>query len=240
MTSCYSWRILINLYFYFSSSGPVSVSAPVGMARDFNHSLAPSIEDSPLHGMPKPSLYEWQTFSTIAGDHCFSGSTSSTVPPLLGTPGYLSSHGMMGQSMHGLQTQSTIPGVTQSSGSGTIAVTHPPAIPGYVSPHGMQSSSLPSIQSRSPVISEHTPVEPFSENPVHIQYPQHYSFPVTVQTHHHNAPSTVFTHERSLGSDEYLVGDPDLSTFTQSEPNLRSLPADEVEADFTKLLLEIG
>ena len=205
------------------------VSAPFSMARDFNHSLAPSIEDPPLHGMPKPSLYEWQTLSTIAGDHCFSGSTSSTVPPLLGTPGCLSSHGMMGQSMHGLQTQSTIPGVTQSSGSGTITVTHPPAIPGYVSPHGMQSSSLPSIHSRSSVISEHTPVEPFSENPVHIQYPQHYSSPVTVQTHHHSALSTIFTHGRSLGSDEYLVGDPDLSTFTQSEPNLRSLPADEVK-----------
>ncbi|CAH3172281.1 unnamed protein product [Porites lobata] len=107
--------------------------------------------------MPEPSLYGLQTQSTIAGDpHCFSGSSSSTVPPLLGTSGYLSSHGMMEQSMHGLQTLSTIPGVTQSSGSGTTTVTHPPGIPGYVSPRGMQSSSLPSMQSRSPVISEHT------------------------------------------------------------------------------------
>ena len=158
VTSCYSWRILINLYFYFSSSGPVLVGAPVSTAHDFNHSLAPSIEDPSLQRMPEPSLCGLQTQSTIAGDpHCFSGSTSSTVPLLLGTPGYLSSHGMIGQSMHGLQTQSTIPGVTESSGFGITTITHPPpAIPGYVSPHGMQSSSLPSMQSRSPVISEHT------------------------------------------------------------------------------------
>ena len=156
VTSCYSWGILINLYFYFSSSGSVLVSAPVSTAHDFNHSLAPSTEDPSLQEMPEPSLYGLQTQSTIAGDHCFSGSTSSTVPLLLGTPGYLSSHGMMGQPMHGLQTQSTIPGVTQSSGSGTTTVNHPPGIPGYVLPHGMQSSSLPRMQSRSPVISEHT------------------------------------------------------------------------------------
>ena len=156
VTSCYSWGILINLYFYFSSSGPVLVGAPVSTAHDFNHDLAPSSEDPPLQGMPEPSLYGSQTQSTIVGDHCFSGSTSSTVPLLLGTPGYLSSHGMMGEPMHRLQTQSTIPGVTESSGSGTTTVTHPPGIPGYVSPHGMQSSSLPSMQSRSPVISEHT------------------------------------------------------------------------------------
>ncbi|CAH3193772.1 unnamed protein product [Porites evermanni] len=107
--------------------------------------------------MPEPSLYGLQIQSTIAGDHCFSGSTSSTVPPLVGTLGYFSSHGMMGQSIHGLQTQSTIPGVTESSGSGITTVTHPlPGIRGYVSPHGMQISSLPSMQSRSPVISEHT------------------------------------------------------------------------------------
>ena len=73
------------------------------------------------------------------------------------------------------------------------------------------------------------PVEPFSENPIHIHYSQHYSSPVTVQTHHHSAPSTIFTPGRSLGSDEYLVGDPGLSTFTQSEPNLGSLPVDEVK-----------
>ena len=72
------------------------------------------------------------------------------------------------------------------------------------------------------------PVEPFSENPVHIQYPQHYSSPV-IQTHHHSTPSTIFTPGRSLGSDLYLVGDPGLSTFTQSEPNLGSLPFDEVK-----------
>ena len=77
------------------------VSAPVSTAHDFNHGLAPSSEDPPLQGMPEPSLYGLQTQSTIAGDpHCFSGSTSSTVPLLLGTPGYLSSHGMMGQPMH--------------------------------------------------------------------------------------------------------------------------------------------
>ena len=158
LTSCYSWGILINLYFYFSSSGPVLVSAPVSTAHDFNHSLAPSIEDPSLQGMPEPSLYGLQTQSTIAGDpHCFSGSTSSTVPLLLGTPGYFSSHGMMGLPMHGLQTQSTIPGVTESSGPGITTVTHPPpGIRGYVSPHGMQSSPLTSMQSRSPVISEHT------------------------------------------------------------------------------------
>ena len=157
VTSCYSWGILINLYLYFSSSGPVLVGAPVSTAHDFNHGLAPSSEDPPLQGMPEPSLYGLQTQSTIAGDpHCFSGSTSSTVPLLLGTPGYLSSHGMMGQPMHGLQTQRTIPGVTESSGPGITTVTHPPGIPGYLSPHGMQSSSLPSMQSRSPVISEHT------------------------------------------------------------------------------------
>ena len=158
VTSCYSWGIFINLYFYFSSSGPVLVSAPVSAAHDFNHSLAPSIEDPPLQGMPDPSLYGLQTQSTIAGDpHCFSGSTSSTVPLLLGSPGQLSSHGIMGQPMHGLQTQSTIPSVTQSSGSGITTVTHPPpGIPGYVSLHGMQSSPLTSMQSGSPVISEHT------------------------------------------------------------------------------------
>ena len=157
VTSCYSWGILINVYFYFSSFGPVLVSAPVSTAHDFNHGLAPSIEDPPLQEMLEPSLYGLQTQSTIAGDpHCFSGSSSSTIPPLLGTSGYLSSHGMMGHSMHGLQTLSTIPGVTQSTGSGTTTVTHPPGIPGYVSPRGMQSSSLPGMQSRSPVISEHT------------------------------------------------------------------------------------
>ena len=133
------------------------MGAPVSTAHDFNHGLAPTVEDAPLQGMSEPSLYGLQTQCTIAGDpHCFSGSTSSTVPLLLGTLGYLSSHGMMGQPMHGLQTQSTIPGVTESSGSGITTVTHPPGIPGYVSPHGMQSSSLPSMQSRSSVISEHT------------------------------------------------------------------------------------
>ena len=134
------------------------MSAPVSTAHDFDHSLAPSIEDPLLQGMPEPSLYGLQTHSTIAGDpHCFSGSTSSPVPLLLGTPGYLSSHGMMGQPIHGLQTQSTISDVTQSSGSGITTLTHPPGIPGYVSPHGLQSSPLSSMQSRSPVISEHTP-----------------------------------------------------------------------------------
>ena len=131
--------------------------APVSTAHDFNHGLALTVEDAPFQGMPEPSLYGLQTQSTIAGDHCFSGSTSSTVPLLLGTPGYLSSHRMMGQPMHGLQTQSTIPGVTESSGSGITTVTHPPpGIPGYVSLHGMQSSPLTSMQSGSPVISEHT------------------------------------------------------------------------------------
>ena len=133
------------------------VGAPVSTAYDFNHSLAPSIGDPPLQGMPELSLYGLQTQSTIAGDpHCFSGSNSSTVPLLLGTPGFHPPHGMMGQPMHVLQTQSTIPSVTESSGSGITTVTHPPGIPGYVSPRGMQSSSLPSMQSSSPVISEHT------------------------------------------------------------------------------------
>ena len=155
VTSCYSCGILINLYFYFSSSGPVLVGAPVSTAHDFNHSLEPSIEDPPLHGMPEPSLYGLQTQSTIGGDpHCFSGSTSSTVPFLPGTPGFLPP--MMGVPLHGLQTQSTIPGVTQSSGSVMTTVTHPPGILGYVSSHGMQSSLLPNMQSGCPVISEHT------------------------------------------------------------------------------------
>ena len=72
------------------------------------------------------------------------------------------------------------------------------------------------------------PVEPFTANPVHIQYPQHYSSPV-IQTHHHSIASTIFTPGRSSGSDEYVVGDPGLSTFTQCEANLGSLPADEVK-----------
>ena len=72
------------------------------------------------------------------------------------------------------------------------------------------------------------PVKPFTANPVHTQYPQHYSSPV-IQTHHHSTPSTIFTPGRSLGSDLYLVGDPGLSTFTQSEPNLASFPFDEVK-----------
>ena len=71
-------------------------------------------------------------------------------------------------------------------------------------------------------------VEPFIDNPVHIQYPQHYSSPIS-QSHHHSTPSTIFIPGRSLGSDSYLVGDPGLSTFTQSEPNLGSLPVDEVK-----------
>ena len=145
------------MYFYFCSSGPVPVSAPVSMAHDFNHSLAPSVEDPPLQGMSEPSLYGLQPHSTIAGDpHCFSGSTSSTVPPLLGTPGYLSSHRMMELPMYGSQTQSTIVGDGPPSGSDMITVTHPPGIPGYLSPHGMQSSLLPSMQSGCPVTSEHT------------------------------------------------------------------------------------
>ena len=145
------------MYFDFSSYGPVLVSAPVSRAHDFNHSLAPSVADPSLQGMSEPSLYGLQTQSTIAGDpHCFSGSTRSTVPSLLDTPGYLSSHGMMGQPMFGLQTQSTIVGDGQPSGSDMIKVTHPPGIPGYLSPHGMQSSPLPNMQSGCPVISQHT------------------------------------------------------------------------------------
>ena len=132
------------------------VGAPVSTAHNFNHGLVPSVADPSLQGMLEPSLYGLQTQNTIAGDHCFSGSTSSTVPFLSGTPGFFPPHGMMGLPMHGLQTQSTISGVTQSSGSGITTVTHPPGIPGYVSPHGIQSSPLSSMQSRSPVISEHT------------------------------------------------------------------------------------
>ena len=121
------------------------MSAPVGTAHDFNHSLAPSSKDPPFQGMS----------DTIAGDpHCFSGSTSSTVPFLPGTPGFLPP--MMGVPLHGLQTQSAIPGVTQSSGSVMTTVTHPPGILGYVSSHGMQSSPLPNMQSGCPVISDHT------------------------------------------------------------------------------------
>ena len=84
------------------------------------------------------------------------------------------------------------------------------------------------------------PVEPFTENPVPIQHPQHYSSPVTVQTHHHSAPSTIFTPGRSLGSDSYLVGDPGLSTFTQFEPNLGSLSADEVRGRIHKVVIRHG
>ena len=72
------------------------------------------------------------------------------------------------------------------------------------------------------------PVEPFTTNPVHIQYPQHYSSPV-IQTDHYSTLSSIFTPGRSLGSDSYLVGDPGLSTFTQSEPSLGSLSVDEVK-----------
>ena len=132
------------------------VGAPVSMAHNFNYNLTPSFADTSLHGIPEPSLYRLQTQSTIAGDHCFSGSTSSIVPFLPGTPGFLPPHGMMGLPMNGLQTQSTISGVAQSSGSGITTVTYLLRIPGYVSPHGMQSSPLTSMQSRSQVISEHT------------------------------------------------------------------------------------
>ena len=83
------------------------------------------------------------------------------------------------------------------------------------------------------------PVEPFSENHGHIQYPQHYSSPV-IQTHHHSTPSTIFTPGRSLGSDSYLVGDPGLSTFTQFEPNLGSLSADEVRGRIHKVVIRHG
>ena len=72
------------------------------------------------------------------------------------------------------------------------------------------------------------PVEPLTANPVHIQYPQHYSSPV-IQTHHHSTPSSISTSGRSLGSDSYLVGDSGLSTFTQSESNLGSLSVNEVK-----------
>ena len=83
------------------------------------------------------------------------------------------------------------------------------------------------------------PVELFSENPVHIQCPQHYSSPV-IQTHQHSVPSTIFNPGTSLGSDSYLVGDPGLSKFTQSESTLESIPVDEVNRlVFTKLLLNI-
>ena len=56
--------------------------------------------------MSEPSPYGLQTQSTAAGDHCFSGLISSTVPLLAGTPGFLPPRGMMGQPMSGLQTQS--------------------------------------------------------------------------------------------------------------------------------------
>ena len=83
------------------------------------------------------------------------------------------------------------------------------------------------------------PVELFSENPDHIQYPQHYSSPV-IQSHHYSTPSTIFTPGTSLGSDSYLVGDPGLSKFTQSEFTLESIPVDEVNRlVFTKLLLNV-
>ena len=72
------------------------------------------------------------------------------------------------------------------------------------------------------------PVEPFTTNPIHIQYPQHYSSPV-IQTHQHSIASTIFTPGRSLGNDSYLVGDSGLSTFTQSESNLGSLSVNEVK-----------
>ena len=62
------------MYFYFSSSGPVIVSAPVGTAHGFNHSLAPSMktplfkECRNLHCMDCSPRVQLQVTRTVSVD----------------------------------------------------------------------------------------------------------------------------------------------------------------------------
>ena len=57
-----------------------------------------------------------------------------------------------------------------------------------------------------------------SHGPVpHIQHSGNYSSP-DIHTHHHSAPSTIFTPGESLATDPYLISAPGPSTATQDEP----------------------
>ena len=57
-----------------------------------------------------------------------------------------------------------------------------------------------------------------SHGPVpHVQYSQHFSSQ-DIHTHHHSAPSTIFTPGGSLATDQYLISGPGPSTVTQDEP----------------------
>ena len=51
----------------------------------------------------------------------------------------------------------------------------------------------------------------------HVQYSALYTSP-DIHTHHHSAPSTIFTPGGSLATDPYLISAPGLSTVTQEEP----------------------
>ena len=51
----------------------------------------------------------------------------------------------------------------------------------------------------------------------HVQYSEHFSSP-DIHTHHHSAPSTIFTPRESLSTDPYLISGPGPSTVTQEEP----------------------
>lgn len=50
-----------------------------------------------------------------------------------------------------------------------------------------------------------------------VQYSEHFSLP-DIHTHHHSAPSTIFTPRESLSTDPYLISGPGPSTVTQEEP----------------------
>ena len=50
-----------------------------------------------------------------------------------------------------------------------------------------------------------------------VQYSEHFSSP-DIHTHHHSAPSTIFTPGGSLFTDPYLSRGPGPSTVTQDEP----------------------
>ena len=51
----------------------------------------------------------------------------------------------------------------------------------------------------------------------HVQYSEHFSSP-DIHTHHHSAPSTIFTPGGSLFTDLHLISGPGPSTVTQDEP----------------------
>ena len=50
-----------------------------------------------------------------------------------------------------------------------------------------------------------------------VQYSEHFSSP-DIHTHHHSAPSTIFTPRESLSTDPYLISGPGPSTVTEDEP----------------------